>query len=414
MFNHSTVFTTSNSVLPSNSIASLLIDTSDNLWVATNNGIARCHDTAWSLYPAPGDTFPGKDACCLAMDSSGIVWAGFRQPLISSMSSTGLSYFSGQQWRMLFRTHYSQKAIAVDTTGDQWVVAEDGVYRYHEMKAEKVYMTPGASGFDTSVNAIAVDGNNTPWIGTDQGIKRYENGAWIDDSTINRLLPNSGTSSLGVTVNTLCFSDGKVWIGTALGLFIKAKDTCTRIDTAGSLLPDLNVQCIAIDGPNSAWIGTKRGLVRLVGQDHATYTIDNTPLRDNDITACAVAPGGDVWAGTRLGGLTVLRQSTVGTVPRAVSKRTPGMQPIDISVHTLRPHSCRVSIRTNAPAAVGFSVISLQGKLIKRFAAASAGSQPVTITWNGTDRSNQTVADGMYLGIVTVNGKTAKSILLPR
>jgi ligand-binding sensor domain-containing protein len=408
---HVTTFPNGNSVLPSNSIASLLIDTSDNVWVATNNGIARCADTSWTVYPAPGDTFPGKDACCLAMDSSGIIWAGFQQPLISSMSSTGLSYFNGRIWRMLFRSHFSQKAIAVDTTGDQWVVAEDGIYRYHEMQAEKVYTISSTSGYDTSMNAIAFDGNNIPWIGTDQGLKKYENGVWIDDTTINRLFPNNGASTM---VNTLCFSNGTAWIGTACGLIKCTGSACVLIDTAGGILPDPYVQCIAVDGPDSAWIGTKRGLARLAGQDHATYTTENTPLCDNDITTCAAAPSGDVWIGTRLGGLTVLRQSATAAIPGVVSKATPGMQPIDISVHTLRPHTCRVSIRTNTPAALGFSVISLQGKLIKRFAATPAKVQTVTFTWNGTDRSNQTVANGMYLGIVTVNGTIVKTTVLPR
>jgi ligand-binding sensor domain-containing protein len=410
MFNRPAIFKTYNSVLPSNSIAALLIDTSDNVWAATDNGIARCADTAWTLYPAAGDTFPGNDACCLARDSSGIIWAGFRQPLISSMSSTGLSYFSGQQWRMLFRTHYSQKAIAVDTAGDQWVVAEDGVYRYHDMKAEKV-MAPGAGGFDTTVNAIAFDNNSTPWIGTHTGLKKYENGVWNGDTTINRFIPNNKTE---VPVNVIRFSSGTAWIGTALGLFKCAGGNCERIDTAGAMLPDPYVQCIAVDGPNSAWIGTKRGLVRLAGENHTTYTCDNSPLFDNDITACAVARNGDVWIGTRLGGLTVLEHTAVAAKRGPVSNKNFDTEPIAVSVTALRLHTCRISIHSRATATIGFSILSLQGKRIKQFGALSVGSHPVTFTWDRTDCSNRPVADGVYLGIVTVNGRNIGSKILLR
>jgi ligand-binding sensor domain-containing protein len=418
MFNQPAVFTTGNSVLPSNSIASLLIDTSDNLWVATNKGIARCDDTAWTLYPAMGDSMPGLDVSSLALDSSGIIWAGFWQSPVSSMSISGISCFSGGRWRQLTRDHISVKAITFDKNGNQWVVSDGGVYRWRNSQFEQFFETKYSSvaeiALGTAVNAIAFDSANIPWIGTGLGIKRYENNVWIDDSTIIPFLPQSGISTIGVNVSTLCFSHGALWIGTACGLIKCTGSACVRMDTAGSLLPDLNVQCIAVDGPDSAWIGTTRGLVRLAGQNHETYTSGNSPLTDNDITACAAAPSGDVWIGTRLGGLTVLRQTATATIPGAVSKATPGMQPIDISVHTLRPHTCRVSIRTNTPAAIGFSVISLQGKLIKRFAATPAKVQTVTFTWNGTDRSNRPVADGMYLGIVTVNGKTVKSTIVPR
>jgi ligand-binding sensor domain-containing protein len=418
MFNRPTVFATGNSVLPSNSIASLLVDTSGNLWVATDKGIARSDDTAWAIYPAVGDSMPGLDASSLALDSSGTIWAGFRQSPLSSMILSGLACFSQGHWRQYMRDHISVKAIAVDTSGDQWIVSEGGVYRYHENQLERLFETIGSSdrtiALGTTVNAIAFDSENIPWIGTGLGIKRYVNGAWIDDSTIIPFLPQSGISSIGVNVSTLCFSHGALWIGTALGLFIKAKDSCTRIDTTGSLLPDPYVQCVVTDGPQSAWVGTKRGLVRLAGQDHATYTTGNSPLCDNDITACAIAPGGDVWVGTRLGGLTVLRQSATATVPGGASKGTFGTQPVAISVSALQPHSCRVSIRTSGPAAIGFSVISLQGKLIRKFAATSGKAQPVTFTWNKTDCSNKPVAPGMYLGMVTVNGRVVKSIIVPQ
>jgi ligand-binding sensor domain-containing protein len=311
---------------------------------------------------------------------------------------------------MLFRTHYSQKAIAVDTAGDQWVVAEDGVYRYHDMKAEKV-MAPGAGGFDTTVNAIAIDNNNTPRIGTHTGLKKYENNGWNDDTTINRFIPNNKTE---VSVNVICYSHGTAWIGTALGLFKCAGGNCERIDTTGAMLPDPYVHCIAADGPNSAWIGTKRGLVRLTGENHTTYTCDNTPLFDNDITACAVARNGDVWIGTRLGGLTVLTQTAVAAKRGPVSNKNLDTKPIAVSITALRPHTCRISIQSRAAATIGFAILSLQGKRIKQFTAATSGAQPVTFTWNKTDCSNRPVAGGLYLGVVTVNGKTVGSKIIPR
>ncbi|MBN1761167.1 MAG: hypothetical protein JW863_22755 [Chitinispirillaceae bacterium] len=413
---HMTPFATGNAVLPANSITALSVDKADNLWAATTGGIARYRDTAWTVYPAPGDSFPGNDACCLVLDSSGIVWAGFRQPLASSVSSTGISCFDGEQWRMLFRSHFSQKAIAVDKTGDQWVVAEDGIYRYHGLESEKLYTVQSDAGFDTTMNAIAIDGNNTPWIGTDRGLTHYENGVWIDDTAFNRQMSDreDSVSTATAEVNAICFHDGIAWIGTAGGLFRREGDDCTLIDTAGGVLPDPCVQCIFVDTANSVWVGTRRGLVHLNGEQHTSYTTENTPLCDDDITACVVARSGNVWVGTRRGGLTVLQGAGLTAAAGTPVIRTRSLRPVDISCRVMPHGACRISIRTGSPAVIGFYVVSLSGKLLKRFGPSPAGVRSVDFIWDGTDRFNRPVSAGVYPGIVTGNGTIIGSKIVRR
>ena len=411
-----TPFATGNAVLPANSIAALLIDNADNVWAATANGIGRCSDTAWTVYPAPGDTFPGNDACCLAMDSSGVIWAGFQQPLISAAVTAGLSCFGGDSWRMLLRTHYSQKAISIDKNGNQWVVTEDGVYRYHEMEAEKVYKTPGTSSFDTLVNAIAIDGDNIPWIGTDGGLKKFENGIWFDDTAFNRLFPESegAGSSAGTEVTALCFHDSTAWIGTSGGLCKRTGNSFMLFDTTGGLLPDPHVQCIFVDRSNSVWVGTRRGLVHINGEHHTTYTSENTPLCDNDITACAVARNGDVWIGTHRGGLTVLRGAALTSVNGIPPKKYRNVESVDIAYRAMSHGASRISIRTNSPATIGFYVVSLPGKLVRRFDAAQPEVQFVEFIWDGSDRFNRPVSAGIYLGVATANGRVIGSKIMRR
>lgn len=419
-FKKTTVLNTGNSVLPSNSVASLLIDKSDNLWAATASGIVKFDGAQWTKYPATGDTIPGKDISAIAMDSSGVIWAGFQQPKLSSMALTGLAYFSERHWHQLMRDHISVKMIAVDKLGDQWVASDGGVYRYHEMKGEQLFETLWSSvaeiSLGTSVNTIAFDSDNTPWIGTGLGIKKYVNGTWTDDSTITRYLTKVAGSSLptGVGVNAINFSGTVIWIGTSGGLFKCTGSNCERFDTTGGMLPDRAVQCIAANGPNSAWIGTKRGLVHFDGLDRTIYTSKNSALYDDDITSIAVSKSGDVWVGTRLGGLTVLQRSSMAPVPVVAPVAGQAVGQLDISYSNLPHHSYRISIKTKSASVIGFSLVSLQGKLIRRFCAVSPGVQHATFTWDGTNSSNQPVPAGMYLGVVTGDGKIIGSKILPR
>ena len=80
----------------------------------------------------------------------------------------------------------------------------------------------------------------------------------------------------------------------------------------------------------------------------------------------------------------------------------------------MRYGACRISIRTNDPGTIGFYVISLRGKLIRRFDAVPAGVHSFDFIWDGIDRFNRPVSVGVYLGIASSKGKIIGSRILRR
>ncbi|NLD92801.1 MAG: hypothetical protein GX639_09050 [Fibrobacter sp.] len=414
--NHS-VFTTGNSVLPSNAISSLVLDKSDKLWIGTSRGIAHYDKTKWTTWTSQADSLPGLDASALAIDSSGTVWAGFRQNPVMSSINSGLAAFYSDRWHVVNRDHISVKAISFDNTGNQWVVSDNGVFRNREQQLERVFQTLFSSdrniALGTTVNTIAFDKNNIPWIGTGLGLKRFENNAWIDDTTMNKFLPQSGISMDGVKVNAICFVNTTAWIGTSYGLFKFSDGTCVRIDTAGAVLPDLNVQCIYAENSDTVWIGTKKGLVHLAGESHVTYSSENTLLYDNDITACVKASNGDIWVGTRLGGLTVIPKNGSGDPASVISRYTKTNKSVDV---TIRKTAGQISITLNCSRSgrVDFSIISLEGKLVRHFSKVSAGNEPVTFVWSLVGKQKAAVAKNIYLGVISLNGHVIESRIIHR
>ncbi len=413
-----TTLAAGNSVLPGNSVASLVIDKSNRVWAATNNGIAGFDNSAWTVYPGSGDTFPGWDASALALDSSGTVWAGFRQPLESSMVRCGLSSFNGQHWRQLSRTHISVKMIAFDKAGVRWTVSDEGVARFNGTAEESVFTRVYSSDRDialgTTVNTVAFDSLNTPWIGTGLGVKKYVNGAWIADSALIRLI-SAAAGPTGRNVTALVFDGAGIrWAGTGSGLIGRVNGTYAFFDTTGGVLPDPAVQCITVDAPNSAWIGTKRGLVHFTGENHITYTTANSGLLDNDIASVAVARTGDVWIGTRAGGLTLFRQPGTPALFNGDATAKRPVQPVDISPVPLNRCSSRITVTTDGSYEIRLSLISLEGKLIKRFPPALSHKKAVAFVWDGTDEFNRPVSRGVYVGIVTGNGKIIGRKIVPR
>ncbi|RYF85367.1 MAG: hypothetical protein EOO00_14225, partial [Chitinophagaceae bacterium] len=79
--------------------------------------------------------------------------------------------------------------------------------------------------------------------------------------------------------------------------------------TSNSGLPDNQVNTIAISTDNVKWIGTAKGLVRIVDKSWTVFTPDNSVLPGEYIQALTVEPNGRVWIGTNKG-LASLKGST--------------------------------------------------------------------------------------------------------
>jgi ligand-binding sensor domain-containing protein len=408
------------SILPSNSVTSLVVDKSGALWAGTGKGIVQFTQNAWSVYPQSGDTMPGNDVSSLSIDSSGAVWAGFQQNPIMSSIRSGLASFNNNHWHRFALDHYSVKSVVHDREGTLWTVCDNGVYRYHNGAAERLFETVSSSvreiALGTNVHTLAFDKNNIPWIGTGLGIKKYIDGVWIDDST-TVLVPPVSTESRwsGAIVNTLSFDcDGTLWAGTGRGLVRYSSGACTTFDTTEAVLPDNIIQCIAFDTTNSVWVGTKRGLVKLGPDqaDHQTYTTANSSLRDNDITALALTKNGDLWIGTRLGGLTRFLATSIASLPSvSVLPKHHSKTPTMISFNTQSGRSCKISINIGHPATTRLTLLSMDGKTIRSFNCTY--TEKTTIVWDGLDKYNRQVPGGLYLGILSERGKIISSRVLP-
>ena len=69
----------------------------------------------------------------------------------------------------------------------------------------------------------------------------------------------------------------------------------------------LFVYSIARDKDDMLWFGTSGGLSRFDGKSFRNFTVADGMLESN-VYALAVAPNGDVWAGTRRGVTRLVKQ----------------------------------------------------------------------------------------------------------
>ncbi|CUU08034.1 Por secretion system C-terminal sorting domain-containing protein, partial [Candidatus Thermokryptus mobilis] len=112
-----TIYNASNSGLPSNYINAIAIDGQDNLWIGTEEGLAKFDGVNWTVYNSSNSGLPSKYVNAIAFDKEGNKWIG---------TNNGLAKFDGVNWTV-YKTYNSGlpdnsvKTIVIDISGNKWI-----------------------------------------------------------------------------------------------------------------------------------------------------------------------------------------------------------------------------------------------------------------------------------------------------
>ncbi len=319
------VFTTSNSALPSNEVHALLETRSDSETVAiragTSNGVGVYQHGEWSRMPVIEGP-PGRNVIKALFESKsgdGAIWAG--------SEASGVSRFARGTWTTwdASNSHLPDDRIAqIFETSQldgrpQLVVASfgSGIARFAD---EDWSRFEGAANLDERFVSCFnetrnVDGSSTLWAGTSNGLARFRSGRW--ELLADRLrLPVPGVWSLLDTPTPN--GSRTLWIGTAGGGLARWEMGRWRAITKETGLPQDSVYVLLESrgrgGDSVFWIGTsdagtaryERGRWSVLNGKSGSVT--QTPV-------CAIATAGpdgedDVWHGSNNDGLTRLRGGT--------------------------------------------------------------------------------------------------------
>ena len=116
------VFRTANSLLPSDKIYDIAIDSNNVKWIATAKGLASFDGTNWQVFNKNNGLLSNK-VTAVAIDKSNTVW------IIDSV----LSRYTGSEWVHYTPDKYANAAInsytlAIDENSVKWMATEDSQY----------------------------------------------------------------------------------------------------------------------------------------------------------------------------------------------------------------------------------------------------------------------------------------------
>jgi signal transduction histidine kinase/ligand-binding sensor domain-containing protein/DNA-binding response OmpR family regulator len=193
--------------------------------------------------------------------------------------------------------HNSIRAIAQTPDGYLWVATSNGLARFDGV-GFTVFTPANAPGLmEDRLTALAAGGDGALWIGTSgEGVTRYRDGkfqqvaaAELPDRTVRALWADSA---------------GVVWIGTELGLSKYEGGKTSIVFRGGNR--QLGVHCLFEYPAGTMWAGTNSGLKKIEHGTITSYTVQDG-MPGDPVWGLADGPNGELWVGTRPGGLSVLR-----------------------------------------------------------------------------------------------------------
>ncbi len=304
--------------------------------------------------------------------------------------------------------------LAFDKNGNLWVSNYGAASNLHLRKnngAWKAFNIPFPLTENAAGQIINDEDNNQLWIvcPKNNGLICYNYGPVIDNAADDKWKwYQQGSGNGNLPSNNVLYivkdKSGFIWVCTDKGIGIvqctssvfngqscDATLPVVQLDQfAGLLFKDEIVQCIAIDGANRKWVGTKNGVWLLSPEgDKIVYrfTEENSPLFSNDVRRIAVDPvSGEVFFSTLSGICSFRSTATEGATNNSQVLVFPNPVPPG--------YNGTIAIRGLTDNAL-VKITELSGKLV--YQTRANGGQAV---WDGRNYTGSKVASGVYLVIV--------------
>ncbi|MCB0654778.1 MAG: hypothetical protein KDC57_01515 [Saprospiraceae bacterium] len=259
----------------------------------------------------------------------------------------------------------------------------------------------------TTLTQIAIDRNGYKWFainGDVAGLLVMDSGqdpvSTADDrfkvvNTTNSELPNNLVNCVEAD------REGQIWVGTTQGLVtfdcgenVFNSDGCpgrhkivTFDGVNGKLLSTQDIRCVAVDGANRKWVGTRNGIFVLSPDGLeliAKYNESNSPLINNSIIDIAIDEDGIAWIGTDEGIITLRTEASAAKAfyaPQVYAFPNP-----------VRPEYQGIIAIKGLVEDADVKITDTGGQLV--YETQANGGQAI---WDGTDFTGQRVASGVYL-----------------
>jgi ligand-binding sensor domain-containing protein/signal transduction histidine kinase len=291
-------------------VSVLLGDGAGNLWIGTRrDGLWRLGGDGLTRWTSR-DGMPDDAIRSLFLDDEQNLWIGMLTGGLSRWRKGALAPYGEPEG---FHATFFANTFA-DSRGDLWLGTWGrGLFRRHN--GQLLPTSPPGMPITTPIRALAEDRKGQIWVGTwFDGIYRWD-GRMFRHYLLGVESPGNAVSSL------LPDKVGGLWVGTYTGLFYFPSGEPNN-QRRSLLLGSQLITCLLEDMDGSILVGTSTGLYR-VREGRATPV---TGLPHPYVLSLTLDSAGDLWAGTKAGGLAIVRGQQATPLPAAT-----GLSPLPVN-----------------------------------------------------------------------------------
>jgi streptogramin lyase len=236
----------------------------------------------------------GKSVSDIALDAKAArIWFA---------TSDGLSSLDGRsgQWKVIDKDSSKLKGSGASCL----FIDKDGFLLVGSDGAGLFSLAPGASDFEEvkcplqHVNDIILDQKGRLWVSSMEGVAFRDKGVWVTYTVENSSLASNSVGKLAET------PDGVILGASTKGMIVFDGISWSIMDTSNSALPVDHVSCILVEPAGGIWVGTwGGGLVQMdkTRQVLKVFSRRNSDVLDNNISALGKDSAGNFWLGTARG-----------------------------------------------------------------------------------------------------------------
>lgn len=301
--------------LPGNYVKDILRDSSGNLWVGTDNGLAKYNEQTENFATYKNKIYDktslvNDEVFSIQEDESGLIWVGTYAGISMFDPNTNIEHYKKDPFDENSISDNSIHGIYEDKEGLLWVGTNSkGVNVINRKNYNVKHLNKTSKDYpisDDNINDI-VGIDNKIFIATKNGLNEVDK----DLKTINIYNTEDGICNNNITA---LFADSKknVWIGTANGISVLNTNTNEIIDITDILtnhnIEDQYIKVIYEDSKGNYWVGCfiDGGLVKIdpnkrTIENYRNKKEDKTSISSNNIRSIVEDKNGNLYIGTSYG-----------------------------------------------------------------------------------------------------------------
>ena len=280
--------------LPENNVRMIAQRPDGRLLLATSSGLSSFDGLRFQPLPLSGAA-DGEAVNAFLEEKDGTLWIGTDgRGVLQSKGSNPLVNISEQAGRMNERIRNFHR----DTSGALWIATQNGIERYRSGKLENFDEAGMISGDITT--PFAEDGQGGIFFITSKGLFHWTGDRW--KSYVLRDM------AIGRPVAVYRDPQQRLWVGTMKGVVRLVPRRSGGYDELIRARIPSPVTAMVGDSQGNLWIGTGQGGIWRIDEQSVDSWTSRDGLPDDSICSMFIDNAQDLWIGTQTGGLSRWRE----------------------------------------------------------------------------------------------------------